>query len=205
MTHGLERGKPGPRAAKPITPPYVENNYRIEVKITFMLVAYLVLLCEFFWEFSIFHFCRPLVDIYWHPLLIVYISLHSELLFSWRKAHSNSQRPSGILSSVKGAASNISMWVKSLATPLICECLWTFNYAKAFGHIEAGGSWQNSRTLTLQSVRMISVKFLLVILMVCKAERSWELRTWSHKMNYYVLDGGAPTRAKRAWDRAPYS
>ena len=50
-------------------PPYVENNYRIEVKITFMLIAYLVLLCEFFWEFSIFHFCRPQVDIYWHPLL----------------------------------------------------------------------------------------------------------------------------------------
>ena len=69
MTHGLGPGKPGPRAAKPITPPYVENNYRIEVKITFMLIAYLVLLCEFFWEFSIFHFCRPQVDIYWHPLL----------------------------------------------------------------------------------------------------------------------------------------
>ena len=69
MTHGLGPGKPGPRAAKPITPPYVENNYRIEVKITFMLIAYLVLLCEFFWEFSIFHFCRPLVHIYWHPLL----------------------------------------------------------------------------------------------------------------------------------------
>ena len=47
----------------------MENNYRIEVKITFMLIAYLVLLCEFFWEFSIFQFCRPLVDIYWHPLL----------------------------------------------------------------------------------------------------------------------------------------
>ena len=68
MTHGLGPGKPAPRAAKPITPPYVENNYRIEVKITFMLIAYLVLLCEFFWEFSIFHFCRPLVDIYWHLL-----------------------------------------------------------------------------------------------------------------------------------------
>ena len=69
MTHGLGPGKPGRRAAKPITPPYVENNYRIEVKITFMLIAYLVLLCEFFWGFSIFHICRPLVDIYWHPLL----------------------------------------------------------------------------------------------------------------------------------------
>ena len=29
-------------------PVRVENNYRIEVKITFMLIAYLVLLCEFF-------------------------------------------------------------------------------------------------------------------------------------------------------------
>ena len=48
MTRGLGPGKPGPRAAKPITPPYVENNHRIEVKITFMLIAYLVLLCQFF-------------------------------------------------------------------------------------------------------------------------------------------------------------
>ena len=44
VTHGLGPGKPGPRAAKPITPPYVENSYRIELKITFMLIAYLVLL-----------------------------------------------------------------------------------------------------------------------------------------------------------------
>ena len=73
VTHGLGPGKPGARAAKPITPPNVENNYRIEVKITFMLIAYLVLLCEFFWEFSIFQFCRPLVDIYWHPLLSVHL------------------------------------------------------------------------------------------------------------------------------------
>ena len=77
MTHGLGLGKPGPRAAKPITPPYVENNYRIEVKITFMLIAYLVLLCEFFWEFLIFHFCRPLVDIYRHPLLKLWTKRHS--------------------------------------------------------------------------------------------------------------------------------
>ena len=40
-----------------------------------MLTAYLVPLCEFFWEFSIFHFCRPLFDIYWHLLsssLVIY-------------------------------------------------------------------------------------------------------------------------------------
>ena len=49
VTHGLGPGKPGPRAAKPITPPRTWKiyNYRMEVKITFMLIAYLVLLCEF--------------------------------------------------------------------------------------------------------------------------------------------------------------
>ena len=63
-------------------PPYVENNYRIKVKITFMLIAYLVLLCEFFWEFSIFHFCRPLVDIYCYPLLrIVWVVLAKIRIF----------------------------------------------------------------------------------------------------------------------------
>ena len=50
-------------------PPYVLNKYRIEVKIIFVLAAYLVLLCEFFWEFSTFRFCRRLVDISGHPLL----------------------------------------------------------------------------------------------------------------------------------------
>ena len=98
MTHGLRPGKPGPRAAKPITPPYVENNYRIEVKITFMLIAYLVLLCEFFWEFSIFHFCRPPVDIYWHPLLIILLSklgaidCNTWVLWSWFKEKWPEQR-----------------------------------------------------------------------------------------------------------------
>jgi len=71
VTHGLGPGKPGQRAAKPITAPYVENNYRLEVKITFMLTPYLVLLSEFFGEFSIFDFCRHLVDIYRHLLLNV--------------------------------------------------------------------------------------------------------------------------------------
>ena len=48
-----------------------------------MLIAYLVLLCEFFGEFSIFLLCRPLVDIYWHPLLkcheIYFLPLAPEL------------------------------------------------------------------------------------------------------------------------------
>ena len=80
MTHGLGPGKPGPRAAKPITPPYVENSYRIEVKITFMLIAYLVLPWSFFWELLIFHFCRPQVDIYWHPLLGVLLGVAKSIV-----------------------------------------------------------------------------------------------------------------------------
>ena len=48
MTNGLGPGKPGPRAAKPITPSYAENNHRIEVKITFMLIAYLCYFVNFF-------------------------------------------------------------------------------------------------------------------------------------------------------------
>ena len=50
-----------------------------------MLTAYLVLLCEFFWEFSIFHFCRPLV-IYWHLLLI----RHRNLWLFFKKNYDDS-------------------------------------------------------------------------------------------------------------------
>ena len=85
--------------AKPIIPTYVENNYRIEVKITFILTAYLVLYCEFFWEFSIFHFFRPLVAIYRHPpLSVIQILTLNELktlkaanrLWKWNVASSSS-------------------------------------------------------------------------------------------------------------------
>ena len=41
-----------------------------------MLIAYPGLLCEFFWEFSIFHFCRPQVYINWHPLLSAQSNLY---------------------------------------------------------------------------------------------------------------------------------
>ena len=40
---------------------------------TFMLIAYLVLLHELFWEFSIFQFCGRQVDIYGHLLLITFL------------------------------------------------------------------------------------------------------------------------------------
>ena len=36
---------------------------------------------------------------------------------------------------------------------------------------------------SLKALTVISIKFLLVISMLCKTEWSWELRTWSHKMN----------------------
>ena len=38
-------------------------------------------------------------------------------------------------------------------------------------------------SLTLYALRVISVKFLLVVSLLYKTQWSWELRTWSHKMN----------------------
>ena len=38
-------------------------------------------------------------------------------------------------------------------------------------------------SLVWQALTVISIKSFLVISMLCKTERSWELRTWSHKMN----------------------
>ena len=36
---------------------------------------------------------------------------------------------------------------------------------------------------SLKAPIVINIKFLLVISMLCKTEWSWELQTWSHKMN----------------------
>ena len=44
---------------------------------------------------------------------------------------------------------------------------------------------------------MISIKFLLAISMICKTEWSWELRTWSHKMN--LLDILSTSRHYVCW------
>ena len=41
-------------------------------------------------------------------------------------------------------------------------------------------------------LRVISIKFLLVISMLCKTEWSWELRTWSHKMNLLDILSTSP-------------
>ena len=43
-----------------------------------------------------------------------------------------------------------------------------------------------SRDLNLKALKVISIKFLLVIAILCKTEWSWDLRTWSHKM--YLRD-----------------
>ena len=85
MTHGLGPGKPGPRAAKPITPQYVEHNYRIEVKITFMLIAYLVLLCEFYVSF--------------YPFLVILFKIFFKvfLLSSNFGLHALGKRPKNLL------------------------------------------------------------------------------------------------------------
>ena len=39
---------------------------------------------------------------------------------------------------------------------------------------------------------VISIKFLFVISMLCKAEWSWELQTWSHKMNLLDISLTSP-------------
>ena len=57
----------------------------------------------------------------------------------------------------------------------------------------------NSILLTLLVLRVISIKFLLVISILCKTEWSWELQTWSHKM--YLLDtlSASPHYFCRKW------
>ena len=46
---------------------------------------------------------------------------------------------------------------------------------------------------------MISIKFLLVISMLCKTEWSWELRTWSRKMNLHDILSTSPHYFCRKW------
>ena len=47
--------------------------------------------------------------------------------------------------------------------------------------------------LTLKALRVISIKFLLVISKLCKTEWSWELRTWSqHKINLLDILSTSP-------------
>ena len=49
---------------------------------------------------------------------------------------------------------------------------------------------------------MISIKFLLVISMLCKTEWSWESWTWSHKMNLLDISSTSPHYFCRKWIEA---
>ena len=55
------------------------------------------------------------------------------------------------------------------------------------------------RCLTLEALRVISIKFFLVISMLCKPEWSWELRTWSHKMNLVDILSTSPHYLGGKW------
>ena len=46
---------------------------------------------------------------------------------------------------------------------------------------------------------VISIKFLFVISILCKTEWSWELRTWSHKMNLLDILSTSPHYFCRKW------
>ena len=48
-------------------------------------------------------------------------------------------------------------------------------------------------------LRVISIKFILVISMLCKTEWSWELQTWSHKMNLLDILSTSPHYFFRKW------
>ena len=57
----------------------------------------------------------------------------------------------------------------------------------------------NITTLTLWALRVISIKFLLVISVNCKTEWSWELRTWSHNMILLDILSTSPNFFCRKW------
>ena len=56
--------------------------------------------------------------------------------------------------------------------------------------------------LTLWAIRLISIKFLLVISMLWKTEWSWELQTWSHMMNLLVILSPSPHHFCGKWKGA---
>ena len=64
MTTLITAAKETTGGPKPILFSQVNNNHRIEIKNIFRITVRLELLGEFFWDFSIFHFCTPPVDIY---------------------------------------------------------------------------------------------------------------------------------------------
>ena len=47
-------------------------------------------------------------------------------------------------------------------------------------------------SLTFKALRVISVTFLLVVSLLYKTQWSWELRTWSHKMNLIDTSTNSP-------------
>jgi len=53
---GIRRLKTGPESCEPNLSPYVQNNYRIEVKYIFLEIVHQGLSCGFFSDFSVF-FC----------------------------------------------------------------------------------------------------------------------------------------------------
>ena len=53
--------------------------------------------------------------------------------------------------------------------------------------------------LIFQALRVTSIKFVLVISMLCQTEWSWELRTWSHKMNLFDILSTSPHYFCRKW------
>ena len=74
--------------------------------------------------------------------------------------------------------------VQSLHTGIYSHCKWIF---------------LPKSLLTLWALRVIIIKFLLVISLLCETEWSWESRTWSHKMNLLDILSTSPHYFCRKW------
>ena len=61
--------------------------------------------------------------------------------------------------------------------------------------------WSHVKTIHSVNIalRVISIKLLLVISMLCKTEWSWELRTWSNLMNLLDILSTSPHYLCRKW------
>ena len=76
----------------------------------------------------------------------------------------------------------------------------------SYAQVCPGGCWSfeligafKLGQLTLWALGVISIKFLLVISMLCKTAWSWELRTRSHKMNFLDILSTSPHYFCRKW------
>ena len=91
--------------------------------------------------------------------------------------------------------SKVKLCKSCLKTCKLCDWEWLQNFFHLLSHLlrlEKGCSGSFFFPLTLKTLRVSSIKFLLVIAMLCKTEWFWELQIWSHKMNLLDILSTSP-------------